>query len=126
MAERTIDIAGRERLARLQPETAAERERTERVVRELADPELLSRCEARIDALLTGGDLADDPAWTARDHAFVAFTDQFVFSVGHVTDEQVAALLEHETAERVYAFVNALYVIDLTHRLELVAGEVLA
>ncbi|ARN75821.1 hypothetical protein [Oceanicoccus sagamiensis] len=62
---------------------------------------------------------------SAKEQAFIAFTEQFIVSVGTMTDEQVQRLLAFASADEVYAFVNALYVTDMSRRLELVAGRVL-
>jgi hypothetical protein len=63
---------------------------------------------------------------TEKEHAFIAFTEQFTSSVSTMSDEQVEGLLQFASADEVYAFVNAIYVTDMSLRLELVAGRVLA
>jgi alkylhydroperoxidase family enzyme len=68
---------------------------------------------------------AATPAFTPAERAHLAFTEQFVFSVGDVTKEQVDALLEHASAEDVHSFVAALYSVELTQRIDMVARVVL-
>ena len=41
------------------------------------------------------------------------------------TDQQVARLQNYASADEIYAFVNALYIADMTRRLDLVAGRML-
>ena len=57
--------------------------------------------------------------------AFIAFTEQFATSVSTLTDAQVARLLESASEDEVYGFVNALYVLDMSRRLDLVVGRIL-
>jgi hypothetical protein len=116
----------RERLASLHPEAAAELHRVNAVARATTDPGLLGLCASRVDAMLAGGAWDDRVPRTARERAFLAFTEQFVTSVSHVSDADVDALLEHATPGEVYAFINSLYVVEMTRRVELVAAEVLA
>src|SRR5262249_62236095 len=77
----------------------------------------LDACRAQIVAVLDGADLPD-PA-----DAKVAFAEQFAFSVGSVTDEQVAALDLPD--DELWAFVAAIYELDMGLRLERVAEQVL-
>jgi alkylhydroperoxidase family enzyme len=57
--------------------------------------------------------------FTERERACLALADQFVFAVGSVDDDLVAQALKHLQPAELYAFVNALYVLDVTERLEL-------
>jgi len=114
-----------ERLATLHPEGVAELKRINVVARRTADRALLELCHARAKALLTHG-AWDEPAEAGeRERAFLDFTEQFVTSVSHVSDEDVERLLEHASPAEVYGFINSLYVLEMTTRVELVAKEVL-
>jgi alkylhydroperoxidase family enzyme len=57
--------------------------------------------------------------FSERERACMELADQFVFAVGSVDDAMVAQALEHLEPAELYAFVNALYVLDVTERLEL-------
>jgi hypothetical protein len=113
------------RLASLHPEGAAQLARINQLVLEATDPALLELCAGCIDSLL------QDNAWvpphhlTSRQQAFIAFTEQFATSVSTLTDAQVARLLESASEDEVYGFVNALYVLDMSRRLDLVVGRIL-
>jgi alkylhydroperoxidase family enzyme len=138
------------RLSELMPEAAAELAAVEGAAWETADPALLELCRRRVVALL-GGAAPDGPdagrarelgldeqklaalgRWERSDffspaeRAHLAFTEQFVVSVAALSDEHVQDLLRHADARQVYAFASALYVIEMTERLRLVTGAILA
>lgn len=73
--------------------------------------------EERVAAL---SDWRRDPRFTPDERAHFAFTEQFVTSVGNVSEAEVDALLEHRDPERVYAFIDALYLLEMTQRLDAV------
>jgi hypothetical protein len=105
-----------------QPETAAALDRMNEAAWEAADRELLELCHRRVASLLDG---AEDPVGsrrlTEREQAFLAFTEQFVFSVAGTTDADVDALLAHAGPIDVYRFVAALYTLEMTMRIEIAA-----
>ncbi len=107
-----------------QPETAAALDEMTRAAWRAADPDLLELCRRRVAAMLEG---EDDPVATReltdREQAFMAFTDQFVFSVAGTTDAHVDALLAHAGPVDVYRYVAALYALEMTMRIE-IAGRV--
>ena len=100
-------------IARMHPEAAALLQRAQ----DLSGAARLEACRAQIEAVLDGGDLPS-PA-----DARVAFAEQFAFAVGSLTDEQVVAL-GMEDAE-LWAFVTAVYELDMGLRLQRVAEAVL-
>ena len=102
-----------ESIARLHPEAAALLQRAQ----DLSGAAQLDDCRAQIEAVLNGTDLPD-PA-----DARVAFAEQFAFAVGSLSDEQVAAL-GMDDAE-LWAFVSAIYELDMGLRLQRVAEAVL-
>jgi alkylhydroperoxidase family enzyme len=114
------------RLAELHQEGVAELKRVNAIARESTDPALLALCHGRAVAMLTAGRWDEPPGLGDRACAFLDFTEQFVTSVSHIADADVERLLEHASAEEVYCFIGALYVLEMTTRVELVAREVLA
>ena len=84
-----------------------------------ADPDVLARCRDRIRELIG----VEGSTSFQYDDPYLALTDQFVRNVGGVTDEQIEALRSLGDDESVYAFVAALYVVDMTERLDLVLAS---
>jgi hypothetical protein len=99
-------------IARLHPEAAALLERAQ----ELSGAAALDDCRAAITAVLEGGDPPEADARTA-------FAEQFAFAVSSLSDEQVAALELPD--DELWAFVCAVYELDMGLRLERVAKAVL-
>ncbi len=115
-----------ERLAELQPESTAQLRRAREAGRaELADPELLEFCMGRIDAMLGGDAWSEPEELSERERAYLDFAEQFSLSVGDVSEAQIDALLAHDSDEDVCRFVGALYPLEMSRRVELVAAEVL-
>ena len=100
-------------IARLHPEAAALLQRAQG----LSGAAALDDCRAQIEAVLESADLPD-PA-----DARVAFAEQFAFAVGSLSDEQVAALAMDDA--ELWAFVSAIYELDMGLRLQRVAEAVL-
>ena len=102
-----------ESLSRLHPEVAALLQRAQ----DMSGAAELRECREQIEAVLIGSELPDstDPR--------VAFAEQFAFSVGSLSDEQVAALGMDDDA--LWAFVSAIYELDMGLRLQRVAEAVL-
>lgn len=114
-------------LEKLQPDIAKELHNIMHLAPNSTDAELLELCTSYIDAALRNQNWKPpERPLTEKEQAFIAFTEQFIVSVGTMSDEQVKRLLQFASADEVYAFVNALYVTDMTQRLELVAGRILA
>lgn len=115
------------RLEKLQPNTASEMSNVMLLAKEATDTRLLALCTTYIDAALRHQDWSQPrDALTEKEQAYIAFTEQFISSVGTMSDEQVECLLQFSSADEVYAFVNAIYVTDMSRRLELVVGSVIA
>ena len=114
------------RLETLQPAIAAELHTTIQLAQEATDAQLLTLCSDYIDAALQHRNWQpSERALTEKEQAFIAFTEQFITSVGTMSDEQVQRLQQFASADEVYAFINALYVTDMSRRLNMVAREVL-
>jgi alkylhydroperoxidase family enzyme len=139
--DRLIDAAG-DRVSAL--------ERLHESVWELApDPVMLELCRLRVASLLGSktmlgwcapaavargldetkvaalGDWDSSSLFDARERAYLAFTEQFVTSVRHIDDAQVEALCAHDAPTDVCAFIDALYVVELTQRVDLVFDAVM-
>jgi alkylhydroperoxidase family enzyme len=115
-----------ERLEELQPDSAAQLRRAREAGRaEVADAELLELCMGRIDAMLSGGEWSEPGELGERERAYLDFAEQFSLSVGDIPEAQVEALLAFDSDEDVCRFVGALYPLELSRRVELVASEVL-
>jgi len=139
-----------ERLSELNPEAAGELARVGDAAWEATDPVLLELCRRRLKAMLgdaTGAERDAERAvglgldrcklealdrwersdlFTPAERAHLAFTEQFVTSVSAVSDRHVDDLLDHADEQQVYDFAAALYVVELTQRLELVARSTFA
>ena len=115
------------RIAALQPGSAAELHTIIDLANQSTEKELLALCSSYIEAALRCVDW-QPPAreLTEKEQAFIAFTEQFVSSVGTMSEDQVTLLLEFASADEVYAFVHAIYIADMTLRLDIVAREVLS
>lgn len=114
------------RLEALHPEVISEMRTVLQLAHDTTDPALLELCAGYIDAALNNRLWQPPHELTEKEKAFIAFTEQFVTSVSTMQDVQVQRLLEHASADEVYAFVNALYVTDMTSRLDIVAGRMVA
>ena len=102
-----------ERIARLQPEAAGCLQRAQ----DLSQAGRLDDCRAVIQAVLDGDD------YPAPTDPRLVFAEQFAFSVGSVTDAQVAALGMPD--DELWAFACAIYELDMGLRLQRVAEAVL-
>jgi hypothetical protein len=114
-----------DRLMELQPDPAAKLIRLNGVAREQIDPELFALCTDRAFAMIERDGTGRPADVTAREGAYLDFTEQFVTSVGTISDAQVDALLAEDSPEDVYAFAGALYAAEMTHRAEIVSKAVL-
>ena len=112
-------------LRRLQPETAARLQEAQDAAAAAVDGERLAHCRTQLAATLTGSPTPDPAQLDDLGRAQVAFAEQFAFSVGDVSDGQVAALREHLDDAALWAFVAAVYEADMALRLQLVTAAVL-
>lgn len=92
------------------------------------DSRLLDLVTARIGLLL--GDEPDLPRLAAgelsqADHLCLRLVEQFVLDVSAVTDKDVGDVAELMSDREVYGLVAALYMFELTRRVELVLGAAL-
>ena len=122
---------GRAAIARWAPEPAAALAQVERVVGEAVDARTLELVRDRVTSLLglrpsALDDWRSDSELDERDRALLGFVEQFVFSVSSMGDQDVAALLDHVSPTQLHEISNAVWAVDLTTRLDRVAGAVLA
>lgn len=109
-------------ISQLHPEAARLFEQAQKA----AQIENLSHCWEHIEAVLTGSSprpIAAGPS--PLDIAQIAFAEQFAFSVQSVSNEQVDELLSYMSEAETWAFVLAIYAIDMTIRLDLATRAVL-
>jgi hypothetical protein len=114
------------RLDALQPDAAGELRTIDRMSLEVTDPALLALCTGYMEAAMRCRDWhPPKQGLTEREQAFIDFTEQFVTSVSTLEEGAVTRLLDFATADEIYAFVHAMYVTDMTLRLQIVGQEVL-
>ena len=130
-------------MARVAPQVAAEFERLESLTLEVVDPILVELLRLRMTQLLddTSGSarrsaaalgrgltpekVTDLPSWPTSHHyspverACLGLAEQYVIDVSAVTEADTAPVLEHLGAAGLYGFVQVLWVIDESIRLDL-------
>ncbi len=121
------NAATRQRLEIHHPEAAEEIGKLERVLAEAPlDADLLALCAAFFDAALAG------EAWTAPEtlsdleRACLDLCEQFMISVSDIRDEHIAPLRRHLSADEVYNLMSAIYLIEMSRRLDLTLERVLS
>jgi alkylhydroperoxidase family enzyme len=77
--------------------------------------------EAKIAAL---PDWRNSALFTAAERARLGFTEQFVVSVSSLSDSDVDPLRADADDLDIYLFVNAIYVLDLTTRVDLMTRAI--
>ena len=80
------------------------------------------RLEAKLGAL---PDYPGSPLFSAAERDVVAFSEQFVIDVGGTTEDMRAGLAGRFGADGARALVTAIYVVEFTQRLQLIAGRLL-
>jgi len=78
--------------------------------------------EAKVAAL---PEYPGSPLFSAAERDVVAFTEQFVIDVGGTTEEMRAGLAGRFGADGALALVTAIYVVEFTQRLQLIAARLL-
>jgi alkylhydroperoxidase family enzyme len=95
------------------------------------DPNLLLLMRVRIDTLIGDGGFAlrtlssGVGELTASQSVATAFAEQFIIDVSGITEADRESLAAHFPGESMREFVNALYILECTHRLSLVARMLL-
>ena len=80
------------------------------------------RLEAKLGAL---PDYPGSPLFSAAERDVVAFSEQFVIDVGGTTEDMRAGLAGRFGADGAKALVTAIYVVEFTQRLQLIADRLL-
>jgi AhpD family alkylhydroperoxidase len=81
-----------------------------------------ARLEAKLAAL---PDYPGSPLFSAAERDVVAFSEQFVIDVGGTTEDMRAELARRFGADGARALVTAIYVVEFTQRLQLIADRLL-
>lgn len=95
------------------------------------DPYFLQLLRARIDVLISDGSLSrqlfPDGLGDLSDaqKAAIDFVEQFVIDVSGITDVDRTILEEHFPGEKMRDFVTAVYIIEFSYRLKVIAGMLL-
>ena len=108
-------------ISQLQPEAADRLARAQA----LAGTERMALCRTALEATLFGTEPPATDGLDALTLAQLELAEQFAIDVGGVTDAQVAALRAGMTDDELWAFVAALYELDMELRLSRVAEAVL-
>lgn len=115
-----VSDATRSNLAQYHPEVVSELTRLEGLLSDGdVDQSLLQLCSDYIRASLTNTQRPESESAGSLEQACLAFCDQFMVSVANVSDQQITALGEHLSTDTVYNFINAVYLIEMSHRLDL-------
>ncbi|MEM1175078.1 MAG: hypothetical protein AAGA33_00145 [Pseudomonadota bacterium] len=83
------------------------------------DPALLALCQAFFSSSLRGETWSSDRDLSDLESDCLAVCEQFMVSVSSMTDEQVAALGRHLSADDLYNLMYAIYLIEMSERLNL-------
>ena len=89
------------------------------------DPALLDLCQSYFSASLGGAPWVPGRDLSELESDCIKVCEQFTASVAALSDEQLAALSRHLTADEVYNLMYAIYVIEASERLNLVLKGVL-
>lgn len=121
-----VNIETRQRLETHHPEAAAEIANLEQVLDDTAlDASLLALCSDYFEAALGGREWVRPDPLTCLEAACLDVCEQFMLSVSDIRDEQIAALREHLSADDVYVLMSAIYLIEMSKRLDLTLERVL-
>ena len=108
------------------PEAATELENLRKVLENGGlDAGLLALCGEFIDASLRGKNWAAPGSVSELESACLALCEQFMNSVAHISEEQVAALSKHLSADDVYNLMYGIYLVEMSKRLDLTFERVL-
>jgi alkylhydroperoxidase family enzyme len=113
-------------LLRLRPEACGLLTALNERVWQAGDPELLELVRVRVAQLIGNQGVADSrvPA-SAAEQDVVDFTEQFVMDVGGTTEDMRAQLAGRFGADGARELVTAIYVVEFTQRLQLIAARLL-
>ena len=134
-------------LARLRPEACGLLTALNERVWQVSDPELLELVRVRVAQLIGNPaalrvrwpcadavpeskilalpDYPWSPLFSAAEREVLAFTEQFLMDVGGTTPAARAGLIELFAADDAKALVTAIYVVEFTQRLQMIAARLL-
>ena len=122
-----ITTAARTRLGALHPEALAELTHLEQALDATPlDAALLSLTQDYVAAYLRQAEWPLPPTLSARDRACLAYAEQFMLSVSTLEDAQVSVLRDHMSPDEIYLYANAVYLIEMSRRLDLTLEAVLS
>ncbi len=123
---RLINSATRERLQAFHPEAAGEIANLEKVLDDTSlDPGLLALCADYFDTVLSGGIWQSPPSLSELETACLRVCAQFSVSVSDMRDTHIEPLRKHLNADDVYNLMSAIYLIEMSKRLDLTLAKVL-
>ena len=110
----------RERLETHHPEALREIENLERVLDETTiDAGLLTLCGDYFEATIRNKEWLPPEELSDLEATCLDVCEQFTLSVADVRDEQIAALRLHLSTDDVYNLMHAIYLIEMSKRLDL-------
>jgi alkylhydroperoxidase family enzyme len=118
-------------LRELRPEAVALLEQANECAQSVVEPYLLALLRVRIDSLIGVGALAQDSFsegagdLTAKQSATLLFAEQFIIDVSGINESDRESLRQYFPGEEMREFITALYILECTYRLTLVARELL-
>ena len=115
-----VTDATRQRLREYHPGAIAEIDRLEHVLDDTSlDPDLLALCARYFDTTLRGGSWSPPEPLSELESSVLNVCEQFMLSVSAISDEQVAALNARLSADDVYNLMSAIYLIEMSTRLNI-------
>ena len=83
------------------------------------DPELMALCRTYFASSLRGDAFDANRELSELETDCLALCEQFMVSVSTMSDEQVAALARHLSADDLYVLMYAIYLLEMSERLNL-------
>ena len=83
------------------------------------DPELMELCRAFFASSLRGDAFSPNRELSELETDCLAMCEQFMVSVSTMSEEQVAALARHLGADDLYVLMYAVYLLEMSERLNL-------
>lgn len=124
---RLINSSTRRRLEACHPQAAGEIANLERVLDETSlDRGLLELCADYFDTTLAGHTWRAPSALGDLETACLEVCEQFRISVSDLRDEHIAPLRRHLNADDLYNLMSAIYLIEMSRRLDLTLERVLS
>jgi len=119
-------------LRELRPEAVNLLEQANECAQSVIEPDLLALLRVRIDSLIGDGVLAQDSVsqgggdLTARQSATLLFAEQFIIDVSGINESDRESLRQYFPGEEMRELITALYILECTYRLTLVARALLS